>query len=97
MISKYLETRVSLNPNNAIDAEYGIRQPMDLEYYLLENENNTYGIEVVKREVVSNYETEMIKNFSGCREATRNTVGMLAANRVTPMELMFVLDNMVGV
>lgn len=102
MISKYLESKIQVNQDEEMKSfDSGI----ELEYYLIESEsdsyeilsgNYVYGIEVVKRNNEKSMESEIIRNLSYCRESTQSILIMLAKNKVTPTELTFILDDLIG-
>jgi|LSQX01.3.fsa_nt_gb hypothetical protein len=102
MISKYLEGKIELRQAE----EYEISSEMiELEYYLIESEveryenclgGKVYGIEILKRENKNSIESKLIKNLSHNRENTQTIVGILAKNAVTPTELSFVIDDIIG-
>lgn len=101
MINKYLERRIELKKEDGLYSD-GI----ELEYYLIESEpkqfesnfgGKVYGIEIVKKANESSIESEIIRNLSYDRQNTKNMVCYLAENIVTPVELSFVLDDLMGV
>ncbi|NLD48574.1 MAG: hypothetical protein GX660_15530 [Clostridiaceae bacterium] len=101
MISKYLERRVELKHEEGI-----CNDGIELEYYLIESEpkqfeenfgGKVYGIEIVKKAKESSIESKIIRNLSYDRQNTHNMVCYLAENIVTPVELSFVLDDLMGV
>ena len=82
-----------------INAEYinSEKRQINLEYYLLVNEEkNVFGIEVLKREVnslgVENIETEIVDNYNENESVTKRVIGILGENRVTPVTLTEVLQ-----
>jgi len=102
MISRILEKKVDLTTN---EETINLKQPIELEYYLLESESTdieelsgkkVFGIEIIKRTGSGNLETESVRNFSCCRESTRSVLDKLARNTVTPLCLQFILDDMLG-
>lgn len=103
MISKFLEKKVDLLTK---DNELELKNPIYLEYFLVESHGShcdgaegkkAYGIEIVKSDGKGNYESEMVKNIYNCRESTRSLLDKLAENTVTPVCLLEILDDMIGV
>lgn len=103
MISKFLERKIELVPD---ENEKNLFYPINLEYYLVESDmpgtedldvEKVYGIEIVKKAEGKNTEVGLVKNFSCCRESTREVLMKLADNTVTPVGLPFILDDMIGV
>lgn len=73
------------------------QREINLEYYLLVNEEkNVFGIEVLKREINSfgleNIETEIVDNYDENESVTKRVIGILGENRVTPITLNEVLQ-----
>jgi hypothetical protein len=80
---------------------------LGLEYYLLESEDKEdyyciedcagYGIEIVK--IFKNKPVEKISftNVTPNKEDAMDIIDILARNTVTPMELPYILDDLVGV
>lgn len=103
MMNKKLGKRIEFIPDeDAIESQ----NRLQLEYYLLESDDNSYyelngnkfyGIEVAKAVGNNCYEIEQVKNFSCCKESTVDLIEKLARNSVTPVELPFVLDDMLGI
>lgn len=96
MSNKYLERKVKLQKENA--------KQMELEYYLLESNvdsdndmsfKKVYGIEIVKRDN-KKFEMKAVQTFSHCREKTINVLSKLANNTVTPLDLPFILDDILA-
>ncbi|MCR4437035.1 MAG: DUF6514 family protein [Clostridiales bacterium] len=103
MICKYLEKKIELLPG---EDTKDCANPIELEYYLLESEENElnhvsgnkiYGIEIVKKVSEWELECETIKNYSIYKDNTREILNKLANNAVTPIELQFILDDLLGV
>ncbi len=101
MLNKYLESRVELDLTEGITSNGRIQ----LEYYLIEsesgqsysfNEDKVYGIEIVKKESDNHAECEIVRNFSSSKENTMGMLNILAKNTVTPIELSFVLDDLMA-
>jgi len=78
---------------------------MKLEYYLIEGEvtyieelagKKVYGIGVVKKDADNIIEKEVVCNFSCCPETTKAVLGKLADNSVLPVELKYILEDMVN-
>lgn len=102
MVSKFLEKRVDLFTE---EDKTEFTNKVKLEYYLLESEEmqrgefagkEVYGIEIVKNDGSGYCESETVKNLFQCRESTRLLLKKLAANRVTPVSLYEVLDDIIG-
>ncbi|MCX7920688.1 MAG: DUF6514 family protein [Clostridia bacterium] len=102
MLNKYLEKKIELLPNENM---IGFKNPIELEYYLLESDNSdidelsgkrVYGIEIVKKVNAMKVEEELVRNFSCCKEDTRQVLDKLANNTVTPVALSFVIDDILG-
>jgi len=100
MLCKCLEKKIELIPD---ETEEGQNNSFELEYYLLEsndiehNGESIYGFEIIKKKNNVKVENEKVRNFSYCRQNTRKVLQKLADNLVTPVELLFILDDMVGV
>lgn len=101
MISKYLIKQIDITPCPDSDAK-----PFKLEYYLLEGEVNyiielagkkVYGIGIVQKNSPCVMNEERVLNFSCSRESTEQVLSKLIRNTVTPIELPFILDDMLGV
>ena len=100
MTKRYLAKRTELTKDEAkwISSEF------ILEYYILESscsseeemERTIYGLEVVKKqgEIVEN---ATINDFSPCREETELLVEKLSVNKVTPVGLIDVMNDLIGV
>lgn len=102
MTYKRLINIVKLIPE---EIEKGSEQMIELEYYLLENdhcfldENNqekTYGVEIVKKKN-EHVETQTVKNLTHRRDYAYHIIHKLSENVTTPMELTFILDDLIGV
>lgn len=102
MICKCLEKRIELIPDEKLDE---FKSPIELEYYLVESDTEdleelsnekVYGIEIVKKIDNTKLENKLVRNFSCCKESTRNVLNKLVNNTVTPLELMFILDDIIG-
>lgn len=82
---------------------------VSLEYYLLEVEdsnkcqdrNKVYGIQIIKTEVgkynTVNTETELIPNISPDKEGVKGILDKLIRNKVTPIALHNVIEDIIGV
>lgn len=102
MICKFLESKVKLEMEEGIINE---KNSFELEYYLIESEENemqdfpgtrVYGIEIIKKLNTGIEEKERVRNFSFCRDQTRNMLEKLSKNTVTPVGLPFVIDDFIG-
>ncbi|WP_010252627.1 DUF6514 family protein [Acetivibrio cellulolyticus] len=100
MISKYLEKRVELDLCELMRTSSKIQ----LEYYLVESEydqrygyreDKAYGVEISKKERDSYAESETVTNLSNSKEKTQGILSILARNTVTPVQLLFVLDELI--
>jgi len=76
-----------------------------LEYYLIESDSHTvsepksntvYGIGISKKENENYIEKHEVIDFSSDKNNTTNFINKLAVNTVTPIELPFILDDIVG-
>lgn len=70
---------------------------INLEYYLLTNEySNEFGIEILKKEVdmngIENIETAIVQNYNNDINYTKQVIGILGDNKVTPVTLSEVLQ-----
>ena len=101
MLSKYLESRVEVDLDNGTMAN----NKLQLEYYLIESEygqscdfcgDKVYGIEIVKKDSDYYAESEFVRNLSNSKESTKGILSILAKNTVTPVELQFVLDDLMA-
>lgn len=99
---KYLEKKVEILPG---ECSGEIKKNIELLYYLLETDpcdidtktgEKFYGIEILKRTEEKKYECEMIRNFSNSETSTKNLLEILATNKVTPVTLPFVMDDILG-
>lgn len=103
MISKYLEKKVLLTPDK-FQREASIT--FEIDYYLTETDDRddingldadkVYGIEIVKKTGNASIEAAFVRNLSCSREETRNILDRLAYNTVMPVEMKFILDDMLG-
>lgn len=100
MICKCLERKIELKPEGAFE---GLESPFELEYYLIESDSDefaaekAYGIEIVKKADNVKVENKMVKNYSCCRQETKNILDKIADNMVTPSELLYILDDIIGI
>lgn len=101
MLSKYLESKVELDLSEGKDKDGKIQ----LEYYLIESEfaysydcsgDKVYGIEIIKKDSDYHAESEIVRNLSNSKESTKGILNILAKNTVTPIELSFVLDDLMA-
>lgn len=103
MINKYLEKKVNLiTTDNFQNAQSNIQ----LNYFLIEQENDTvtnpyfsksYGIEITQKNNTDHFEQVLVKDISPSRKKTLRAIKKLAYNTVTPLELPFILDDMIGI
>jgi len=77
----------------------------DLEYYLVESEmelddpehvRKVYGIEIVKRMDDGSVENGRFEGIYADKGRTRELIGILASNTVTPVTLPYILDDLLG-
>lgn len=99
MGSRLLEKRVEVNLEDN-------RKTFELEYYLIETkiddieelkDQTVYGIEIVKKVDNKEVEGQKVKDFSSSIENVKSLINKLADNIVTPVSMMFVIDDIVGV
>lgn len=103
MVNKYLKRRMNIPMKDYLS---DFKEPISLEYYLLECEDNGnndeigvcigYGVEVVKILSDKPVESNSFNNITHCKKAALDIINILARNTVTPIELPYVLDNIVG-
>jgi len=103
MLCKTLEKIVQLMPDENTKE---IIKPMQLEYYLVESESTedlkdytdkVFGIEIIKKVGNTETERELVKNYSHSRQITVNMLNVLAENTVTPVSLLYILDDIIGI
>lgn len=101
MISKHLEKKVDLG---LVEEVSGMRKPLTLEYYILEGASRrmdkplekVYGIEIVEKVRNIRIETKKIHDYSSDIKDAKAVIDLLASNAVTPVELIYVIDDMLG-
>lgn len=102
MVSKFLEKRVEIKYDEIYQ---GLGNSFELEYYLLEKEDNEigdretkkiYGIEIVKKNQGILNESKQFQNIFNTRIKTKNLVELLAENTVTPSSLPYILDDLLS-
>lgn len=76
----------------------GENREINLEYYLLLNEEkNLYGVEVLKKEKsnfgMENIERNSIINYTNDIDKINNVINILSDNKVTPVGLYDVIDS----
>lgn len=78
---------------------------MKLDYYLIEGEityidelagKKVYGIGIVKKDMDNTVEKEVVCNFSCCPETTKEVLGKLADNSALPVELRYILEDLIS-
>lgn len=103
MINRVLLVKTSVLSQDSMPAS---EKPLELEYYLtvsspdrylINDETEVYGILVAKRLDEVSTEEELVTNFSCSREDTVHVVRKLAENKVTPLELPYIIDDLLGV
>lgn len=103
MIEKYLEKKVELG---FVETLKGCKNPIELEYYLLESNINdidelkgkkVYGVEIIKKVNDIRVENNSVQNLFCCKESTKYILNKLANNTVTPVGLPFILDDIIGI
>jgi len=81
------------------------KEGFKLEYYLIESEmeyddpenvRTVYGIEVVKRMDGGSMEYSRFEGIYTDKGRTRELIGKLASNTVTPVSLPYILDDLLG-
>ncbi|MGI6778646.1 MAG: DUF6514 family protein [Acetivibrionales bacterium] len=102
VIKKFLERKIKLAQSGEIQGTY---LPLQLEYYLTESKSDdcvelegktVYGMEVVMRNGSKTEERKLVRNFSCDKESTRRVLNRLISNTVTPVSLLFILDDILG-
>ena len=103
IICKHLEKKIKVVPDGeALE----IMDPIELEYYLLESssyssnnlsDEKTYGFEIIKSINNKFSEKTIIKDFSSCKENALNILGKFVSNVVTPLELPYLMDDIIGI
>ena len=99
MISKKLEKAVFVSE---LENNCNLVEESEIEYYLLETENDllgtkrSYGIEVINKKN-NLIESQIIMDFSNKVNYTRSFIKKLADNSVTPTELSYIIDHYLGV
>lgn len=101
MINKYLERRIELGLNEGLESNSNIQ----VEYFLVESEpdqiygyscDKVYGVEIIKKERDTHAESEIVRNLYNSRKKALDLLEILADNTVTPIELSFVLDDIMA-
>lgn len=67
-----------------------------LQYYLTKQEDNIYGIEIVKKQQDSTCESKHIFDILRGKENTLNILHMLFKNQVTPSTFEDVIEDFLG-
>jgi hypothetical protein len=107
MLNKYLEKKVTVVFE---DESYKGKSPMELEYYLTESDKaesekselneffheKQYGIEIVKIVNGSKVEEKLVRNLTCCRQEAKEILKKFIYNTVTPMSMLFILDDILG-
>ena len=82
-----------------------LTKKINLEYYFLECETKDtedffgirfYGVEIVKKKNLIEVETSSVHNFSCSEGKTKLLIDKLILNKVSPTQLHYVLDNILG-
>ncbi len=104
MVNKYFKKRMNVSVQHYLS---DLKEAMSLEYYLLECEDyeysdeigayTGYGVEVVKILKNEPVESNSFNNITSCKETAVNIINVLARNTVTPIELPYVLDDIIGI
>ncbi len=100
MLVRHLKRKVEIKQCEDVDCF----KPFDLEYYLLESDNDdeqlectkAYGVEVVKLIEQRPVEKALVKNYTYSKDAACELISLLADNTVTPVSFEFVLDDVLG-
>lgn len=102
MTKMYLEKRLLLEGSEETDLDF----PIELEYYLVESDisapevsdgKKVYGIGIIKKTNEECSESSLIADFSCCISRTKEVLGKLVSNSVTPVALNYILEDIVGV
>jgi len=104
---KILKKTVEIESN---DTKNFKEKHLVLEYYLTENEldkesfarENVYGVEIIKKikngdGYIPEAESEYVVNISNNKNNVEDVLNKMINNTVTPVELLYVLDNILGV
>jgi len=104
MVNKQFKKKIELTKE---DLQNCSGDAMSFEYYLLECNNTDndcdfgnitgYGVEIVKIVKDKPVESKSVNNITMCKKTAVEIIDMLAKNVVTPVELPYILDDMVGV
>lgn len=105
MICRIMEKKVELVPDLA---KMELFTPMKLEYYLTEftqeetddvelSGRKHYGIEIVKKVNGINDEIQAVRSISCDIENTKAIFAKISENTVTPVSMMEILDDIIGV
>ncbi|MBP5426435.1 MAG: hypothetical protein J6Y29_00825 [Clostridiales bacterium] len=72
--------------------EAGVKgnQSFNLEYYLINNGDNTYGIEILKIDNNTAHSEKSIINIATVKENAIELLSKLAKNKVTPLTLGYI-------
>jgi hypothetical protein len=102
IMKKRFKDKITLSSDkNVINVENNV----NLEYYILESETEEsnvffgiryYGIEIIKKQNQLEIEKNSIHNVSCNERNAHHLLNRLIENKVTPTELPFVLDNILG-
>ena len=68
----------------------------ELEYYLVNTENNIYGIEIQKKQNNLITDVRYVKDIFCSKEQTLKLLKQLAKNKVTPTTFEYVLEDFFG-
>lgn len=105
-LNKSLEGTATINRDELKDCS---AKEINLEYYMIEvngynyetEQQKLYGIQVIKTEVDRtnkiNTETELIPDLSSNKDTVKGILKRLVESKVTPICLMSVLQDIVGI
>ncbi|MBP5427455.1 MAG: hypothetical protein J6Y29_06175 [Clostridiales bacterium] len=65
-------------------------QNFSLKYHLINNGDNTYGIEILKVDNTTTHSEKSIINITTVKENALNLINKLAKNKVTPLTLGYI-------
>ena len=75
--------------------EVGIHgnQNFNLEYHLINNDDNTYGIEILKIDTNTAHSEKSVINIATVKENALDLINKLAKNKVTPLTLGYIKED----
>jgi hypothetical protein len=101
MKSKRLETKTGViqqenRPGNYYEIEYYMTEGICTDEGELKGQR-VFGLGIIKKNSRMDVEEASIQNLSCCREYTEKMMEKLYINRVTPVGLPYVIDDIMGV